>query len=89
MRIETLYFGDLRNITGRARQDITLGDGARLRDLLEDLFLAHGEAFRKTLDLGNSHVILVNGQHHGILQGMETPLKDGDRVVFLPVTMGG
>ncbi|MBW2067053.1 MAG: MoaD/ThiS family protein [Deltaproteobacteria bacterium] len=89
MRIETLYFGDLRNITGHARQEITLGDGASLQDLLEELLLAYGEAFLKTLDLGNSHVILINGQHHGIFQGMETPLKDGDRIVFLPVTMGG
>ncbi|MBW2065127.1 MAG: MoaD family protein [Deltaproteobacteria bacterium] len=89
MRIETSYFATLRNITGRAREEVNLDDGAKLRDLLEYLFHVHGDKFRNTLDLGNSHLILVNGRHHEILQGMETILKEGDRVVFLPITMGG
>ncbi|MBW1997610.1 MAG: MoaD/ThiS family protein [Deltaproteobacteria bacterium] len=89
MRIETLYFATLRNLTGLAREEVNLDEGAKLRHLLEYLFDVHGERFRNALDLGNSHAILVNGLHHETLQGMETTLKHGDRVVFLPITMGG
>lgn len=89
MRIETSYFATLRNITGLAREVVDLDEGAKLHDLLEYLSVIHGDKFRNALHLGNSHVILVNGRHHEILQGVETTLKHGDRVVFLPITMGG
>lgn len=49
----------------------------------------YGNDFRLQLDFGNSHVVLINGQHHEILGGKETILKEGDRVVLVPITMGG
>lgn len=34
-------------------------------------------------------LILVNGREIGVLDGLETKLKDGDEVVFVPVVHGG
>jgi len=34
-------------------------------------------------------LILVNGREISILNGLETKLKDGDEIVFVPVVHGG
>jgi len=87
--IQLRYFGVLREITGLGEETLTLREGSRLIDLINRLTETHGTAFRLQVDHKDSYVILINGQHHEILGGEETILKPGDRVVFLPVTMGG
>ena len=89
MEIEPLYFGDLREITGLAQETISLKEGSKLIDLMEKLFETHRNDFRLQLNLGNNHVVLINGQHHEILGGKEIILKEGDRRVLLPITVGG
>ncbi len=34
-------------------------------------------------------LILVNGREISVLEGLETKLKDGDEIVFVPVVHGG
>ena len=51
-------------------------------------FETYGNYFRLQLDFGNNHVVLINGQLHEIPGGKETILKEGDGVVFLPITVG-
>jgi molybdopterin synthase sulfur carrier subunit len=34
-------------------------------------------------------LMLVNGRDSSVLDGLETKLKDGDEVVFVPVVHGG
>ncbi len=34
-------------------------------------------------------LILVNGKEIGVLNGLETKLKDGDEIIFVPVVHGG
>jgi molybdopterin synthase sulfur carrier subunit len=34
-------------------------------------------------------LILVNGREIGVLNGLETKLKDGDKIVLVPVVHGG
>jgi len=89
MEIDSLYFGELRDITGVAKEAVSLEEGSRLLDLVNRLSEAHGKHFLLKLDLGNSHIILINGQNHEVLGGKETVLREGDRVVFLPISMGG
>ena len=89
MDIQLRYFGVLREITGIGEEILALWEGARLIDLINRLAETYGTAFRLQVDHRDSYVILINGQHHEILGGEETILKAGDRVVFLPVTMGG
>jgi molybdopterin converting factor small subunit len=41
---------------------------------------------------GNSNsnsLVLVNGTEISVLSGLDTNLKDGDEVVFIPVVHGG
>ena len=89
MEVESLYFGELREITRLGKETISLKEGSRLIDLIDRLTKVYGNDFRLWVDRENSYIILINGQHYEILGGKETILKKGDRVVFLPLTMGG
>lgn len=89
MKIESLYFGDLRNVTGLARETISIKEGAKLLDLIDRLSETYGKEFLSRLNLGNNHIILINGQNHEVLGGKEAVLREGDRIVFLPISMGG
>ncbi|HLN45060.1 MAG TPA: MoaD/ThiS family protein [Candidatus Sulfotelmatobacter sp.] len=40
-------------------------------------------------DLRPNALILVNGREISILNGLDTALKDGDEIVFVPVVHGG
>jgi molybdopterin converting factor small subunit len=63
--------------------------------LLSLLAKKHGEAFKKdvfepgSVDLRPHHILSVNGILLNQLSGLETELKDGDRLVLMPVVTGG
>jgi molybdopterin converting factor small subunit len=66
-----------------------MSDGARLADLIKHLGEEYGDAFRRELNNASHLQILINGQRHTFLGGMEAPLNDGDTVVLLPPIFGG
>lgn len=55
----------------------------QLPELRQDLIAGEPE------DLRANALILVNGREISVLKGLETILKDGDKVVFVPVVHGG
>ena len=81
MRVRVLFFGVLKDLTGKSADSIELPDGASLRDLL-----AHYE--NRIPDLKRSLpslALAVNQQY----SGPETVLKSGDEVALLPPVSGG
>jgi molybdopterin converting factor small subunit len=89
MKVESTYFGELRELTRLNKENLTLKRGSNLKDLIDKLTLAYGNDFRLKLYQKNRYVILINGQNHEVLDGEKTILKEGDGVVFLEITMGG
>lgn len=89
MKVESTYFGGLRELTRMNRETITLNDGSNLKDLIDKLTVVHGDDFPVLLYQKSRYVILINGQNHEVLGGEKTVLKEGDGVVFLEITMGG
>ena len=78
-----------------AEEELILSDYANVSSAIKKLIEVHGEKFERALidpifvsPLPNNLVIL-NGVEVGNLQGLSTPLKDNDTVVFLSVTHGG
>jgi molybdopterin converting factor small subunit len=71
----------------------TLGEGESLRHLLTRLsgrFDHFSEnLFDSETQTLSSEVSLVLNNHVDLPQGMDTKLKDGDRVLFLPILAGG
>ncbi len=89
MNIEVLFFGQFRELTAVNRRTVTVKEGARLADMIENLSEEYGDAFRKQVDNARGLRILINGREYMLLGGREAPLKDGDTVVLLPPIFGG
>jgi sulfur-carrier protein len=89
MNIEVLLFGTLRELSGIREIVVSLGEGARLYDLINQLGQQFGSAFQTKVDNLHGLRILVNGREHGLLGGRETRLRHKDNVVFLPPLAGG
>jgi len=89
VNVEILFFGQLRELAAVRQTTFVMSDGARLVDLIKHLGEEYGDAFRRELSNIRRLQILINGQRHTFLGGMEAPLKDGDTVVLLPPIFGG
>jgi MoaD family protein len=89
VNVEILLFGQLRELAAARQVTFVMSDGARLADLIKYLGEEYGDAFRCELSNMRRLQILINGQRHTLLGGMETPLNDGDTVVLLPPIFGG
>ncbi|MFC2011638.1 MoaD/ThiS family protein [Chloroflexota bacterium] len=89
MNIEVLFFGQLRELAATDKGTAVIEDGARLAGLVEQLDRKYEGNFRNQVNNIKGLRILINGREYGLLGGMETPLNDGDTVVFLPPVFGG
>jgi MoaE-MoaD fusion protein len=81
MHVRVLFFGQLREIVGRAQDDAELSDGARL----EDLFANYGARYPELAAFRGSVVASINQA----FADWRSPLTTGDEVAFLPPVSGG
>jgi MoaD family protein len=96
LKVTVDYLGSIKQTLGlKQGEEIQLKDDASLVDLLSMLAEKHGDAFKKSvyepedLDLKPYYILSVNGVILNQLNGLETALKDGDHLTFLPVVTGG
>jgi MoaD family protein len=90
------YLGSIKQtLSLKQAEQVELKDDAAVRDLLSLLAEKHGEPFKKSVyepespDLKPHHILSVNGLLLNQLNGIKTKLKDGDRVILMPVVTGG
>lgn len=81
MRVKVLFFGVLKDIVGRAAEDLEAPNGWLLRDVFDH----YAEQSPRLSELKDSIVLAKNQQ----FCGHETALRDGDEVAFLPPVSGG
>ena len=81
MRVRVLFFGQLKEIVGRADDAADLDEGARV----EDLFARYGQRYPELARFRSSVVASVNQA----LADWRSPLAAGDEVAFLPPVSGG
>ena len=96
MKITVEYLGYIKQTLGVEQAErVELEDDALVADLLSLLAEKHGQPFKKAiyepkgLDLKPHYILSVNGLLLNQLNGIETKLEDGDRVVLMPVVSGG
>lgn len=96
MKVTVDYLGSVKQSLGlKQAEQIELKDGASVLDLLHLLSEKHGEPFKKSVyepkssDLKPYYILAINGLLTNQLNDMETKLKDGDRLIFMPVVSGG
>src|SRR5215469_5513651 len=80
MRVRVLFFGILKDVTGRSEDCIDLREGASVRDVL-----AHYESMPRFNGVLSSIAVAVNQQY----AGQDTVLKASDEVALLPPVSGG
>ena len=96
MKVTVDYLGSIKQTLAlKQAEQVELKDYASLIDLLSMLAEKHGEPFKKSVyepndpDLKPYYILSVNGVLLNQLNGLETVLKDGDRLIFMPVVTGG
>jgi len=81
VRVKVLFFGMLRDIVGRAEEQIEMEDGARL----DSVFERYATQFPRLKDLASSIVLASNHQ----FCDRSVAVQEGDEIAFLPPVSGG
>jgi molybdopterin converting factor subunit 1 len=81
MRVRVRLFASLREATGRPEQVLELSPGASTEDAWRALAAEHPPLAARRANLSAS----VNRRY----ASFDTPLEDGDEVVFIPPVSGG
>jgi MoaD family protein len=96
LKVTVDYLGSIRQtLAVKQAEQIELADGSSVCDLLSFLAEKHGEPFKTSVyepnedDLKPYYILSVNGLLINQLNDMETKLKDGDRLIVMPVVSGG
>jgi molybdopterin synthase sulfur carrier subunit len=94
LKVTLRFVGSFGSLTGKRTLSITLDKSESLRKVIDNI----AEKLPKLKDalidpeLEKSRpntLVIVNGKEISVLKGLETKLKDGDEVVFVPVSHGG
>jgi len=94
MVITLRFIGAFRSVSGKSRLTIKFKDVVPLREVVKKIVEELPKLKRALIDPEledprPNTLILVNGKEISVLNGLETMLKDGDEVVFVPVMHGG
>jgi len=90
------YLGSIKQTLGlKQAEQVQLKNDASLFDLLSMLAEKYGDAFKKSVyepkdkDLKPYYILSLNGVLLNQMNGLETKLGEGDRLVLMPVVTGG
>jgi molybdopterin synthase catalytic subunit len=81
VRVKVLFFGMLKDIVGRAEDNIELADDARV----DAVFTRYARDFPRLSDLESSIVLACNQE----FCDRSAPVREGDEIAFLPPVSGG
>jgi molybdopterin converting factor subunit 1 len=81
MRVKVLFFGQLKDITGRAEDQLDVADGARLSTVFDH----YAGRFPRVGAMAASIVLARNQE----FSEASAPIADGDEIAFLPPVSGG
>ena len=89
MKVKAVFLQEFYEMIGRFEVEVELPEGATVRDLIEYIDSKIKEGFKGRVLDEKGEVrypieIAVNGRRIEFLEGLNTRLKDGDRVVFSP-----
>ncbi|MBL8173146.1 MAG: molybdenum cofactor biosynthesis protein MoaE [Bryobacterales bacterium] len=81
MRVQVLFFGVLKDVTGLSREDLEVSPGSRLESVFDHYAALHP----RLRELSPSIVVALNRQ----FAARQAAVSDGDEIAFLPPVSGG
>ncbi len=90
--VELKLFAGLREVSDKEKFDFSAKDvGELISKLVEynDVFAEKIYSDSDGKDIREGYSVLVNGRNIKFLEGLETPLEEGDRVTIFPPVGGG
>lgn len=92
MKVTVKLFGEFRQVAGKERVTLDLNPGATCLSALKALVAQEPELQAMVFQAGQlqDHLhVFLNGQNVVNLQGLATPLHEGDTLTFFPPLSGG
>jgi molybdopterin synthase sulfur carrier subunit len=94
MTITVKFLGALRHISGAGELALNIKGVLSIKELMNEIVrkvpaLKPSLTHQQPEDLRSNTLMLVNGREISALNGLETNLKDGDEIIFVPVVHGG
>jgi molybdopterin converting factor small subunit len=89
VNVECAFFGPLRESVGEKTVEVSLPEGATVRDLLDRVAEEYDLAFFEDSDLRGDRTVTVDGKDIRHLDGPATTLADGATVRLTTAVYGG
>jgi len=95
LKVKVQYLGFIKNLISRSEEEFELDENASLAELLSKIAGTYGKPFQKEVfepglrDVKMGFVVTVNGVLMGQLQGVDTPLNNGDNIILMSLMSGG
>ena len=94
MKLHLVFLGSLQYDFGQMNIIESFDEGSTIKSVVNSLILKPKfenlkNLFTPTLDSTRALIIFINDQDISVLKGMSSPLKQDDKITFVPVIHGG
>jgi molybdopterin converting factor small subunit len=95
MKVKVHYLSLVKSFTKASQDEFDMEEAAPLSELLCDVAEKYGNPFTQEVydpaqkEMKPTFVTMVNGVLMDQLQGVNTPLKNGDNVIIMSLMTGG
>ncbi|MDH5449007.1 MAG: MoaD/ThiS family protein [Candidatus Bathyarchaeota archaeon] len=93
--IKVNLVGVLRELAGKSTVSLKIDSSAIVKDVISELTNSFSSEFKQALidseldDPRPNVLVLLNNKEIGVLDGLKTRVRDGDKLVLIPVSHGG
>jgi molybdopterin converting factor small subunit len=94
-RIKLRLIGVLKKLYGKDEFEMEFDGETEIRNVIQMLANTSTQEFKRALidpelqDPRPNTLILVNGKEIGVLNGLETKIRDNDQIILISVSHGG
>ena len=89
MLVKVRLLGSLRPPKIRGEIEVDLPTDSKIATLIEELQRLYPGITNSLRNPSTSNLIMLNGVEIGNLNGLDTPIAKGSKIVLVPVTHGG
>ena len=95
MKIKVHYLSLVKSLTKTSQDEFDLKEAAPLSQALYQVAAKYGKPFTQEVydpedqEMKSTFVAMVNGVLMDQLQGINTPLRDGDSIILMSLVTGG